>query len=192
MSLLNQYRGLRREIYILFFGRMVTNLGSMVWPVMTMILSRKLGLSAAEISYYFVGSGLIMLPASILGGKLADKHNKKHIIVTLDTLSILCYLVCAAVPLGLGTVGLFVLAGIFQSMEYPAYESLFADLSTTKDRERAYSLEYLGANLGLVLSPTIAGLLFKDHLWLSVLISAVSIGLSTILIGVMIRDITPV
>ena len=192
MSLLNQYRGLRREIYILFFGRMVTNLGSMVWPVMTMILSRKLGLSAAEISYYFVGSGLIMLPASILGGKLADKRNKKHIIVTLDTLSILCYLVCAAVPLGLGTVGLFVLAGVFQSMEYPAYESLFADLSTTKDRERAYSLEYLGANLGLVLSPTIAGLLFKDYLWLSFLISAVSIALSTILIGVMIRDITPV
>jgi hypothetical protein len=32
MKLLNQYRGLRREIYVLFFGRIVTNLGSMIWP----------------------------------------------------------------------------------------------------------------------------------------------------------------
>ena len=43
MKLLDQYRGLRREIYILFFGRIVTNLGSMIWPVLTMILSQKLG-----------------------------------------------------------------------------------------------------------------------------------------------------
>ena len=55
MKLFDQYRGLRKEIYILFFGRVVTNLGSMIWPVMTMILSQKLGLSASEISYFFVG-----------------------------------------------------------------------------------------------------------------------------------------
>ena len=81
MKLINQYRGLRREIYILVFGRIVTNLGSMIWPVMTMILSQKIGLSAAEISYYFVGSSLIMLPANLLGGRLADRFNKKWIIV---------------------------------------------------------------------------------------------------------------
>ena len=81
MTVFNQYRGLRREIYILAFGRMVTNLGSMIWPVMTMILSQKIGLTAAQISYYFVGSSIIMLPASILVGKLADRVNKKWMIV---------------------------------------------------------------------------------------------------------------
>ena len=192
MILFNQYRGLRREIYILSFGRTVTNLGSMIWPVMTMILSRKLGLSATEISYFFVGSGLIVLPASLFGGRLADRVNKKWLIVCCDAVSIVCYFICAAVPLGIGTILLFVFAGVFQNVEYPAYDALFADLSTTKDRERAYSLDYLGANLGLVLSPTIAGILFKDYLWLSFLISGVSIALSTVLIAVLIRDITPV
>ena len=192
MTLFNQYRGLRREIYILCFGRVVTNLGSMVWPVMTMILSQKLGLSAAEISYYFVGSSLIMLPANIIGGRLADRFNKKRMIVLCDCVSILCFLISAAIPLGIGTIFLFIIGGIFQSIEYPSYDALFADLSTTKDRERAYSLDYLGGNLGLVLSPTIAGLLFKDYLWLSFLISGVSIALSTVLIAVLIRDITPV
>jgi len=192
MTLFNQYRGLRREIYILAFGKLVTNLGSMIWPVMTMILSRKLGFSAAEISYFFVASSIIMLPANIIGGRLADKVNKKWIIVGCDMMSIICYFISAAIPLGIGTIILFVFAGILQSAEYPAYDALFADLSTTKDRERAYSLDYLGGNLGLVLSPTIAGLLFKDYLWLSFLISGVSIAISTILISVRIKDITPV
>lgn len=192
MKLLNQYRGLRREIYILFFGRIVTNLGSMIWPVMTMILNRKLGFSAAEISYFFVGSGLIMLPATLIGGKLADRFNKKWMIVACDSVSILCFFISAAIPLGIGTILLFVVAGVFQSIEYPAYDALFADLSTTKDRERAYSLMYLGGNLGLVLSPTIAGLLFKDYLWLSFLISGVSIACSTALIAFLIKDISPV
>lgn len=192
MKLFNQYRGLRREIYILFFGRIVTNLGSMIWPVMTMILSQKLGLSAAEISYYFVGSSIITLPANIIGGRLADRFNKKRIIIICDTVSIIGYIACAIVPLGVETIIIFILSGIFQSVEYPSYDALFADMTLTKDRERAYSLEYLGANLGLVLSPTIAGLLFRNYLWLSFVISGVSIALSTVLIAVLIKDITPV
>ncbi len=192
MKLINQYRGLRREIYILFFGRIVTNLGSMIWPVLTMILSQKLGFSAGEIAYYFVGFSVIALPATLIGGRIADRLNKKWIIVVCDSVSVLCFLICAAIPLGIGTILLFMIAGLFQNVEYPAYDALFADLSATKDRERAYSLEYLGGNLGLVLSPTIAGLLFRDYLWLSFLISGISIGLSTILIAVLIRDVTPV
>ena len=192
MTLFNQYRGLRREIYILCFGRMVTNLGSMIWPVMTMILSQKIGLTATQISYYFVVSGVIMLPANLVGGKLADRFNKKWIIVICDCVSIVCFFISAAIPLGIGTILLFIIGGIFQSVEYPSYDALFADLSTTRDRERAYSLNYLGGNLGLVLSPTIAGLLFKDYLWLSFLISGTSIALSTILIAVLVRDVTPV
>ena len=192
LKLLEQYRGLRREIYILFFGRMVTALGSMIWPVMTMILNQKLGFSAAEISYYFVASSIIMLPASILGGKLADHVNKKWLIVCCDSVSVLCFIICSAIPLGIGTIVLFVVAGVFQSAEWPAYDALFADLTKTKDRTRAYSLDYMGQNLGLVLSPTIAGLLFKDYLWLSFLISGVAIGISTLMIAILIRDITPV
>ena len=192
MTIFNQYRGLRREIYILFFGRIVTNLGSMVWPVMTLILSQKLGMSASQISYFIIGSGILMLPANLIGGKLADRFNKKWVIVICDSVSILCFIICSAIPLGIVTIALFVAAGVFQNMEYPSYDALFADLSTTKDRERAYSLEYLGGNLGLVLSPTIAGLLFENYLWLSFFISGISIAVSTVLIAVLVKNVTPV
>ena len=191
-GLVSQYRGLRKELYILFFGRIVTNLGSMVWPMLTMILSQKLGLDAFSISVVTVGSMLIMMPANLLGGRLADRLNKKNVIVVCDCVSVLCYLVCAAVPLGYVSVALMVVAGICQSMEHPSYNALIADLSTTAQREQAYSLQYLGGNLGLVLSPTIAGFLFKNYLWLAFLISGVAIGCSTVLIALRIRDVTPV
>ena len=191
-SLVSQYRGLRREIYILFFGRIVTSLGSMVWPMLTMILNQKLGLDAFSISVLTVGSMCVMMPANLLGGRLADRCNKKHVIVVCDCVSVVCYILCAAIPLGYPTVALMIVAGICQSMEHPSYNALIADLSTTADRERAYSLQYLGGNLGLMLSPTIAGFLFKDYLWLAFLISGVAIGCSTVLIALRVRDITPV
>ena len=187
----SQYRGLRREIYILCFGRVVTNLGSMVWPMLTLILSQKLGMNARMISFVTVGSGLLMVPMNLLGGKLADHMNKKHIIVAGDSVSVVCYILCGLVPLSWVSIVLMLLAGMCQSMEYPSYNALVADLSTTKDRDRAYSLEYLCGNLGLVLSPTLSGLLFQNYLWLSFIISGVAIGCSTVLIALLIRDIRP-
>ena len=191
LSLFSQYKGLRKEIYILFFGRIVTNLGSMVWPMLTMILSLKMGMSASLIATLSVGAGLVMLPANLIGGRIADRRNKKMTIVVCDAISVVCYLVAALLPLSYVSLALFVAAGICQSMEYPSYNALIADLTVTKDRERAFSLQYLGANLGLVLSPTLGGLLFEKHLPLAFALSGISIGLSTLLIFFRIKDITP-
>ena len=190
-GLLSQYRGLRREIYILCLGRVVTSLGSMVWPMLTMILRQKMGMEAGSIAALMVGAMILMTPAGLLGGKLADRFNKKTVIVRCDVVSIACYLLCGLLPLSYATVALMLVAGIFQSMEGPSYDALVADLTTTRDRERAYSLGYLCGNLGLVLSPTIAGILFKNYLWLSFLISGAAIGCSTLLIYFLVRDVTP-
>ena len=40
-----QYSGLKREIYILFVGNLVTAMGSFVWPMLTFLLTTKLGWS---------------------------------------------------------------------------------------------------------------------------------------------------
>ena len=190
-SLFSQYKGLRKEIYILFFGRIVTSLGSMVWPMLTMILSRKMSMNATMIAVVTVGAGALMLPANLLGGRLADRRNKKMTIVYCDSASIVCFLTAAVLPLSYLTLGLFVAAGVCQSMEYPSYNALIADLTKTRDRDRAYSLQYLGGNLGLVLSPTIGGLLFENHLWLAFLLSGVSIAVATLPIFFKIKDVTP-
>ena len=75
-------------------------------------------------------------------------------------------------------------------MENPSYDALVADLSSSNDRERAYSLIYLGLNLGLILAPTIGGMLFENYLNLAFVIDGLTTLSSTILIFLFIKDIT--
>ncbi len=191
-SVFSQYKGLKRENYILFFGRIVTNLGSMVWPMLTLILTSKLNYSAEDASLLMIVAGFILLPFNLLGGTLADRMNKKYIIVICDLISVALYVTCAFIPLTIHSLVLIVIAAAAQNLEHPAYNGIIADITPTMDRERAFSLQYLGMNLGFMAAPTIAGLLFKDFLWLSFLISGISIFCSTVLIFFLVRDITPV
>ncbi len=192
IKLFDQYRGLRRENYVLFFGNIVTNMGSMVWPMLTLILDKKMGMSAGNIALLLMVEGITCMPANLIGGRLADRINKKKIIIAGDTISVACYIICGLVPLSYVTVGLIMLASVFQSIEGPAYNALIADITPTRDREKAYSLLYLGGNIGLMISPTLAGMLFKNYLWLAFIISGVAIGCSTLLIWLFVRDIEPV
>lgn len=192
MKLISQYKGLRREIYILCFGRLVTAMGAMIWPMLTMILSQKMGMSAKHIAWVMALVGILSLPANLIGGKMADHLNKKMNIVYLDIVSVVCYVVCAVIPLSGKSIVLMFIAATCQSMEHPSYNALTADITVTDDRERAYSLQYLCTNLGFVMSPTIAGFLLRDYLWLAFLISGAAIGCSVVLIFFMVKDITPV
>lgn len=189
MHIFDEYKGLRRELYILFIGRMMTNLGAMIWPIFTLILSQKLGMSAGDIGVYMLVYTLVSLPMNLLGGKLADRFNKKNMIVVCDIVSIVGYLYCGFTEINLTAIVVFALASLFQNIEWPCYDALVADFTLPKDRARAYSLSYLGSNLGLVLSPTIGGILFNEHLNLAFLINGFAIMSSTILIGVFIRDV---
>ena len=187
-----QYRGLKKENHILFFGRMMTNAGSMIWPMLTLILNQKMGMSASQVAMIMVIAGLVVIPASLLGGKLADRCNKKMLIVYGDLISVSLFIIAGLIPLSMITVVLVIFAAAAQSMEDPPYLALIADINPTERREDAYSLNYLGANIGLVLSPTIAGILFRNYLWLSFIISGAALGCSTLLIFFRLKDIRPV
>lgn len=167
-------------------------MGTMIWPVLTLILNQKLGMDATGVAIVTLTASIAFLPADLIGGKIADRCNKKMVIVYCDLVSIILYLIASFIPLTLGTIVLSIIAAGFQGIERPAYDSLIADITLTKDRTKAFSLMYLGMNLGMVATPTIAGLLFVNYLWLSFLISGTSIALSTILIFVCIKDVTPV
>ena len=189
MNLFAQYKGLRRELYILFIGRMMTNMGAMIWPMFTLILSKKLGLSAGTIASYMLIFSIVALPMNLIGGRLADRYSKKNIIVFCDLVSIASFIYCSLVEISFNSILVFAAASLFQTIEWPSYDALVADFTVGADRERAYSLSYLGSNLGLVLSPSIGGMLFNEHLNLAFLINGISIALSTMLIAFFIKDI---
>lgn len=189
MKLFNQYRDLEKEIYILFYGRVVTSMGGLVWPLMTLILSNKMGMSASEIANLMLIMSIIQLPCTLIGGKMADRFNKKWVIVICDMITVISYLICGFIPLSGVTIALFYIAGMFASFEYPSYDALVADLTSSDEREKAYSLNYLGMNLGLVLSPTIGGFLFANHLSLAFIITSIATFTSTALIFFFIKEV---
>ncbi len=190
MKYLRQYKNLSREIYVLFFGRIVTSMGSLIWPIMTLILKNKLGYSATTIATIDMVLAVIQFPIVLLGGKLADSVNRKKIIVCCDMVTVICYFISGLIPLSFVSVALFYVAGLFAAIEGPSYDALVADLSDSDTREQAYSLQYLGMNLGLVLAPTIGGLLFENYLWLAFLITSVATFSSTLLIIVFIKRLS--
>ena len=184
---LDQYRHLSREIYVLFWGRTVTSMGALIWPLLTLILKNKLGYAATTIALITMVMGFIQFPMMLLGGKLADSHNRKHIIVLCDLVTVACYIIAGFIPLSWKSIALFYLAGVFATIEGPAYDALVADLSDSDSREQAYSLQYLGLNLGLVLAPTLGGFLFENYLWLAFLITAGATFSSTLLILIFVK-----
>lgn len=183
------YAHLPKEIYVLAFGKVMTSMGALIWPMLTLIMSEKLGLNGQTIGLYMMLFSLVMGPFYLLGGKLADKYNKKHIIVTFDLIGNSLYFVCAVLPMSMTTLYLLAIASLFQSMEQPAYDALIADLTTYRDRERAYSLNYLSMNLGLVLAPTIGGMLFNDYLSLSFFINGLADISSTLMLLIFIKNV---
>ena len=188
MKFFSQYRGLQKEMYVLFIGRVISALGTFIWPLMTYILSNKFNLSLGTISLIFVGAQLFMMPAILIGGKLADKVGRKKLIVWTSYLGVALYVICGLIPLTYLTIFLFFLSSFFFNMQGPAYEALIADKSTPDQRQRAFSLTYLGFNLGFILGPSIGGFLFKDFLWLAFILDGLTTLIGTIFIHVFIKD----
>ena len=131
---------------------------------------------------------MFFLPANLWGGHLADKFNKKRLIICCDIISITLYIISGFIPLSLFSICVVMAGSFFQTLEHPAYNAMVADITPLDKREKAFSLLYLGKNIGLILAPTIAGILFNRHLRLCFIINGIAIGISTVLIGLFVKD----
>ena len=181
-QLITQYSGLKKEIYILFIGKLVTAMGSFVWPMLTFFLTTKLGLSDGTATLMMATASVLSFPAALLGGKLADRFSRKWIIIIFDCVTVTLYLLAAVLPLSIVTALMLFAAGLFQTIEGPAYDALNADYSTTAQREKAYSLSYLGFNLGFIIGASASGLLFEKFVRLAFCLNGLAVFTSTVLI----------
>lgn len=186
-KILTQYRGLKKEIYVLFIGKLVTAIGSFVWPMMTFLLTTKLGFSDGIATLLIATSGAISLPVALLGGKIADRFPRKNIIILFDCMTVSLYALAAALPIGYHTAVIIFFASLFQTVESPSYDALNADYSSTEQREKAFSLSYLGFNLGFVFGASLSGILFQRHTNLAFALNGLSIFISTALIFLFVR-----
>ncbi|MDA3812386.1 MAG: MFS transporter [Spirochaetaceae bacterium] len=187
-KLLNPYRGLRREIYVLFISRTINAMGMLIFPFMTLLLSSKIGLNGAQTGFYVTLTGLFYAPAGLIGGKLSDSFGRKKILITFEILATACYFLCLLIEPSLLMVYILMAASFFFGAAGPSHDALTADLTTPEQREGAYSLIYLGFNLGFGIAQIIAGFLFKDHLKLMFLIDGFTAIVGILLIAFFIKE----
>lgn len=158
------YRGLPKEVYIIVFARFINALGLFVFPLLVFILTQKVGLTEAEAGFWITLTGFIWIPTSLIGGKLTDIIGRKKIIVFFDTLAALTFIACAFTEPSMNMVYLIMLSTFFLGFTEPAHGALIADITTPENRTGAYSLSYLGFNLGYAVGPVLGGILLKFNL----------------------------
>jgi len=187
-KVLKPYLGLPKEVYVIFIARIVNALGAFVFPLLTLLLTKKIGMSESSAGLWLSFGGLLFIPAGIIGGKMADSFGRKKVIIICDSLAASTYIACALIEPSMNMVYLIMLASIFFGIGDPAHGALIADLTNPDNRDGAYSLSYLGWNMGFAIGPMIGGLLFENHLRLMFIIDAATAIIATSLILIFIKE----
>lgn len=164
-SLLTPYRGLPKEVYVIFFARMINAMGMFIFPLFTLILSKKIGLSPSGTGFWLMVMSFVFVPSSVIGGKIADHLGRKKPIIIFEGLGAMAYILCGFMPTGIEQVYVILAACFFFGLAEPANNAIMSDLTTPENREGAFSLSYMGFNLGFAIGPVIGGLLFEFDLY---------------------------
>ncbi|GKX67294.1 MDR family MFS transporter [Inconstantimicrobium mannanitabidum] len=185
---LNPYRGLSKEIYVLFFSRIINCIGGFVHPLMSLILTNKVGLSASEAGTFVTILAICQVPCTLIGGKMADSFGRKKIIVSFQILGAVVLMICGFFPVSTLTAVFLIISSCFYSLSGPAFDALNADITTAKNRQAAYSLLYMGVNVGFSIGPIIGGLLYANYLSLVFIGDAITTLIALFLIVIFIKE----
>ncbi len=188
MKTVNQYKGLQKEVYVICACTVIDELGSLIGPMFTLILSVIIGLNATQIAAWALIFSIFSMPAGLLGGKMADKYNKKLLINICDITSSIIFIVCGLFTLSKTSIIFYLFGTLLQKIESPSYNVLIGDITTVKDRDKAYSLKYLCKNLGCMMAPVIGGFLLKNNANLIFIISGIMQLLSIIVFDICIKE----
>jgi predicted MFS family arabinose efflux permease len=159
-------------VYYLSAAKLVNCLGSFIMPLLTLILTQKLGMTKTAAGSFASFLIVTQAPCLILGGKLADVFDRKKLYVLCGFTSALCYVFCFLNASRGAMIWAIVAAADFAVMGYPASDAMLADMAPRERSTGAFSLMYLSINVGMAVSPVVGGLLFKNHLALLFLLDA--------------------
>jgi MFS family permease len=189
--LFRAYAGLDRTVYFLFLAQVVNSVGHFVHPFLTLFLTQKLGMDPGEAGFFVLLSLTAWVPGSLIGGAIADRFSRKKTMIVFHTLPALALVPCAF--LGSSRLVAWLLIGVsfLHGLAEPVNDAMLTDLTAPAQRRTAFSLLYLGHNIGVAVGPMFAGFLFTRHLTWFFLGDAITTLAATVLIAVFVRESAP-
>lgn len=189
------YSGLPRSVYIIFIARVVNSIGNFVFPFMTLLLTSKGGMTEEKVGWFLLLGSMLQLPGAILGGKLTDLMGRKKIMILFMGMAALCYIPCAFLidnPQAFTYIPyILILSSFFGSVANPASGAMMNDLTLPENRQAAFSLLYMGMNVGTAIGSIVAGFLFNRHMKLLFLGDAVTTLISILLLMKFVDETMP-
>ena len=190
-AVLKTYAGLDRSIYYLFIAQVVNSIGHFVHPFLALLLTQKLGMDAGEAGFYVFLSALAWVPGSLAGGKVADSFGRKKAMVLFHTLPALVLIPCAFLGASRLVAWLLIAVSFLHGLAEPVNDAMLTDLTTPEQRKPAFSLLYLGHNIGVAVGPLFAGFLFNRYLPWFFLADAATTLAAVVLIALFVRESAP-
>ena len=187
-NLFKPYKGLPREVYIIFISRIINSIGCFVQPLLALILTQKIGLGKDRAGMYITILSLLAAPSLIIGGKLVDTIGRKKIIIISQGLGAATIILCGFMKPNMTMTYVLMLSSLLYALSAPAYDAMLADLTTPENRKGVYSLVYMGWNLGFALGPIIGGFLFENYLPLVFIGDGITTILSLILVSIFVGE----
>lgn len=195
---LDAVRGFDRTVYIVAAGQLVNVFGAgLVYPFATVHFHLQLGIALSLVGFGLLAKNVATAVATAVGGYLADRIGRKPVMISSMagngvTLAGYAFVpgLAAAIP-QLSLAGAFVVvssfAGITNGLYTPASQAYIADLTTGKNRDRAYSLLKVFNNTGFGMGFVVGGLLYE---WIEVTVFIVD-GLSSVLVAAVLFWLVP-
>ena len=172
-GLAHDLRSLPRPIWILSAGAFINRLGAFVWYFLALFLVEQ-GYGPAEAGLALAAFGAGTIPASLIGGWLADALGRRETIAISMFSGAATFVALSQASALAAIVALVALAGFTSELYRPASSALIADLTPPGGRVTAYALYRLAFNAGIAAGGVLAGLVAAQSLEAVFLLDAAS------------------
>ena len=159
---IDNFRGFRREVWILTLVTFINRAGTMVLPFLSKYLNDDLHFSYEQIGNILVCFGIGSMVGSWLGGKLSDKIGFYKIMIFSLFVSGLMFFglqyITSYIGLCIAVFSIMVVADMFR----PAMFVSLGAYAKPENRTRALTLVRLAINLGFAAGPALGGLIIMN------------------------------
>lgn len=154
------FKGHPKGLYVAFFANMGERFGFYtMMACLVFFLQAKFGLSADEAGGHYSNFYFAIYALALIGGIIADKTKKYKGVIFFGILVMLIGYIMMATPglsLSITLVALYVIAfgnGLFKGNLQAIVGQLYDDPKYAKLRDSAFSIFYMGINMGALVAP---------------------------------------